>query len=117
THVTTSHCFHFLDATWQAYMERFGLRIKLDMRRPGFYPRGGGEIHAVIQPCRKIKALTLTKRPALTRAAGFSARAGLPEHIALRQARRAEYRLRARGIDADLELHEWPGAPGSVLAI
>src|SRR5262249_52173932 len=54
THVSTSPCFHFLDATWRLYMERLGLRIKLDLRRYGFYPRGGGEIHAVIQPCPKI---------------------------------------------------------------
>src|SRR5205823_11883851 len=114
THVTTSPYYHFLDATWRLYMELLGLRIKLDMRRPGFYPRGGGEIHAVIQPCCTIKALMLTKRPPLRRAAGFSARAGLPEHVALRQARRAEYRLRERGLDANLELQEWPGEPGSV---
>jgi RNA 3'-phosphate cyclase len=117
THVTTSPCFHFLDVTWRGYMERLGLRIRLEMRRPGFYPRGGGEIHAVIQPCARIKSLLLTKRPALTQAAGFSAGAGLPEHVAQRQARRAEYRLGTRNIAANLAQQEWPGGPGSVLAL
>src|SRR5690242_12441798 len=39
THVSTSPVFHFLDTTWRPHLERIGLRIKLRMVRPGFYPR------------------------------------------------------------------------------
>lgn len=117
THVSTSPCFHFLDMTWRLYMERLGLQIRLEMRRPGFYPRGGGEIHAVIQPCQRIHSLTLTKRAAITRAAGFSAIASVPEHVAQRQARRAEVKLHDHGIEAEFELQQWSGGPGSVLGI
>lgn len=117
THVTTSPCFHFLDVTWRAYLERLGLRIKLEMKRPGFYPRGGGEVHALIQPCARINPLNMTTRGPIRQATGFSAVAGLPEHIARRQARRATVRLKDQGINAEFELEEWPGGPGSVLAI
>lgn len=117
THVSTSPCFHFLDVTWRTYMERLGLKIALEMRRPGFYPRGGGEVRAVIQPCPRVSPITMTKSTPITKATGFSAAAGLPEHVARRQARRAEVRLRDRGIEADIGLQEWPGGPGSVLAI
>src|SRR4029077_9847215 len=44
THVSSSPSFHFLDTTWRAYLELLGLRIKLKQIRPGFYPRGGGQV-------------------------------------------------------------------------
>ena len=117
THVSTSPCFHFLDSTWRAYLERIGLRLRLEMIRPGFYPRGGGQVIAHIQPCRAIAPLHLSKCPPITTATGFSAVAGLPDHVAKRQARRAVERLKRAGIEAEIEQCEWQGGPGSVLAI
>ena len=117
THVMKSPCFHFLDVTWRAYLERIGLKIRLEMKRPGFYPRGGGEVVAHIQPCAHIDPLFLTKRPPITNATGFSAVAGLPDHIANRQARRAMERLKRKGIEGDIDQQEWEGGPSSVLGI
>ncbi len=117
THVSTSPCFHFLETTWRAYMERIGLRVKLTMERAGFYPRGGGRIHAVIQPCERIRPLLLTRRESIKSATGFSAVAGLPESVAQRQARRATHRLKKGGFETRIALEEWQGGPGSVLAI
>lgn len=117
THVSTSPCFHFLDTTWRAYMERLGLRIRLEMTRPGFYPRGGGEVIVYIQPCTELHGLNLRQGIDVTRATGFSAGAGVPEHVAKRQARRATERLKRKGIDAEIELQTWEGGPGSVLGI
>jgi RNA 3'-terminal phosphate cyclase (ATP) len=117
THVSTSPCFHFLQTTWNAWMEHLGLHLKLKMNRTGFYPRGGGQVEVAIQPCQRIRPLTVAKREPITRASGFSAVAGLPEHIAQRQARRAKYRLRENGIEAEIIEETWSGGPGSVLAI
>src|SRR5262245_9202586 len=85
THVSTSPCYHFLETTWRAYMERLGLKIKLRLLNPGFYPRGGGVVDAVIQPVQRINGLRLMTRNPINRAIGFSAVAGLPDHIARRQ--------------------------------
>ncbi len=117
THVSTSPCFHFLDLTWRAYLEKLGLRIRLEMKRPGFYPRGGGQVVAHIQPSSAIQPLHLVKCAPIAQATGFSAVAGLPEHVAKRQARRAIERLQRAGIEAEIELQEWEGGPGSVLGI
>jgi RNA 3'-phosphate cyclase len=117
THVSNSPCFHFLDTTWRAYMERLGLRLRAEMVRSGFYPRGGGQVIAHIQPCALIRPLQLTKCQPITRAIGFSAVAGLPEHVGKRQARRAVERLDRAGIEAKIELQEWEGGPGSVLGL
>jgi RNA 3'-phosphate cyclase len=117
THVSTSPCFHFLDATWRAYLERLGLHLKLRMVRPGFYPRGGGVVEAHIQPCPRLHGLTLSVRGPMKTASGFSAVAGLPEEIARRQARRARNRLKASGLTVDIREESWSGGPGTVLAV
>jgi RNA 3'-phosphate cyclase len=117
THVLASPCFHFLDVTWRAYLELLGLRVLLQMLRPGFYPRGGGVVKAHVQPCSRLAKLQLTQQAPTTMATGFSAVAGLPEHIAQRQARRAAYRLEQAGISAAIREETWPGGPGTVLAL
>lgn len=117
THVNKSPCFHYLDTTWRAYLGRIGPQIRLEMKRPGFYPRGGGEVLAHIAPCSHVEPLNLSKRVPITRATGFSAVAGLPDHIAKRQSRRAAERLSRVGIAAEIEQQEWKGGPSSVLGI
>jgi RNA 3'-terminal phosphate cyclase (ATP) len=51
------------------------------------------------------------------RVTGFSAIAGLPDHVARRQARRAVHRLEQAGLEAELDEETWDGGPGSVLAL
>jgi len=116
THVSTSPCFHFLDVSWRAYLERLGLRLRLRMDRPGFYPRGGGVVQAWLQPCAAIQPLRLLERGPV-KVSGFSAVAGLPEQIARRQARRAMVRLRQHDLEADIREEEWEGGPGTVLGL
>jgi RNA 3'-terminal phosphate cyclase (ATP) len=117
THVSTSPCFHYNATTWSAYLKRIGIAIELEMKRPGFYPRGGGEIRVVIHPCSRINGLKLTNCPGLTTAGGFSAVAGLPASIAQRQARRLAERLKREGIESHSPIEEWTGGPGTVAAV
>src|SRR5262245_40900980 len=117
THVPKCPVFHFLDTTWRPYVELLGLRVKLRMPRPGFYPRGGGVLEAHIQPCPRLYGLQLEPVPRPTRATGFSAVAGLPEDIAARQARRAAKRLEDHLSEVTIEEESWPGGPGTVLAV
>ena len=118
THNAHAPCYHFLETTWAAYMARLGIRVELEMIRPGFYPRGGGEIRAVIHPCPRVKGLHLTTCPELTTAGGFSAYAGLPESVGKRQARRLAVRLKAEGVESHIPIAEWQAAnPGTVAAV
>ncbi len=117
THVTASPCYHFLATTWHGYMAQLGLKLALDMRRPGFYPRGGGLLKADILSCARLLGLgDLHVEPATT-VTGFSAVAGLPEPIARRQAQRARERLKKTGLHVDIREESWPGGPGTVLAL
>lgn len=116
THVNASPCFHFLDTTWRPLMDMMGLHVHLTMRRPGFYPRGGGQVEAIIQPCPAIKPLEAVERGPLA-ISGFSAVAGLPEEIAERQARRALQRLKQARLKAEIAVESWPGGPGTVIGL
>jgi RNA 3'-terminal phosphate cyclase (ATP) len=117
THVNKSPSFHFLETTWRPYMELLGLRIRLRLRRPGFYPRGGGVVEAHIQPCAGLRGLQLQACGEVSQITGISAVAGLPEQIAERQARRATTRLQQRRLPTDIRLETWEDGPGTVLTL
>lgn len=120
THVATSPCYHYLEFTWAAHLRRMGIGVELEMVRPGFYPRGGGEVHATVHPCLRVKGVRLMDGPELTTAGGFSAVAGLPERqhdIARRQGKRLAHRLRTEKIEAVIPEEYWDGGPGTVAAV
>src|SRR5262249_6268487 len=116
-HVKSAPCFHFLNVTWRRYLERLGIQIGLRLDRAGFYPRGGGSVRAFLQPADCLHSLRLIQRGNINSASGFSAVAGLPDHIARRQSRRLTTRLRDRGITVETHDEEWDGGPGTVLAV
>jgi len=117
THVSTSPCFHFLDTTWRAYLELLGIRIRMKMIRPGFYPRGGGRVDLSVEPCAKLKGLRLLERAGGNSVTGISAVAALPEEIAQRQSRRAANRLKDNDLRVIIREEVWPGGPGTVLTL
>ncbi len=118
THTEHAPCYHFLETTWAAYLRRMGFDLELEMIRPGFYPRGGGEIRAVIHPCSHVKGVNLTSCPELTTAGGFSAFAGVPESVGRRQAKRMATRLKSEGVESHIPLEEWEASnPGTVAAV
>jgi RNA 3'-terminal phosphate cyclase (ATP) len=50
THNPMAPPFHFLERSFAPLLRRLGVGIDLELRRLGFYPAGGGEISAVVQP-------------------------------------------------------------------
>lgn len=118
THNQHAPCYHFLETTWAAYLRKMGIEVELEMPRPGFYPRGGGEIRATIHPCSRVNGISILTCPELTTAGGFSAYAGLPESVGRRQARRLSVRLKAENIESHIPVEEWEAAnPGTVAAV
>lgn len=117
THVPHSPCYHFNETTWAAYLKRMGLTVELTMPRPGFYPRGGGEIVARVRPCSVVRGLSLTSCPPLTAAGGFSAVADLPDKVNARQARRLTNKLKHAGLEPDIDQQTWENGPSTVAAV
>lgn len=102
THVRWSPCFHYLDLHWMRFMRAMGSDADLRLEKAGFYPQGGGRIHARIRQARTISSLQLSKRGRLLRIQGISAVANLPGHILERQRARALERLKR--LDCELEI-------------
>jgi RNA 3'-terminal phosphate cyclase (ATP) len=117
THVPHSPCYHFNETTWSAYLRRMGITVELEMVRPGFYPRGGGEIRATIHPCPRVHGLMLTTCPELTTAGGFSAVADLPDSVGKRQTRRLAHRLKQAGLESHIVEERWENGPSTVAAV
>ncbi len=117
THGTTCPVSEFLRDTWAGYLRRMGLAVELEVTRPGFYPRGGGELRAVVSPCPRLNPLTLTQPTTITTAGGFAAVAGLPADVAERMARRLKTRLKDAGFEPHIDIQEWAGGPGAVCGV
>lgn len=117
THVIASPCFHFLERTWAGYLRALGLSVKVTMSRPGFYPRGGGSIQAIIKPTRAIRPFQGIKTQPITRAQVHSVVAGLPADVDKRQTRRAVTRLQDLGLTVGAHSEAWPAGPGCMLGV
>lgn len=117
THGTTCPVFEFLRDTWAGHLSRMGLGVELEVTRPGFYPRGGGELRAVVSPSPRLNPLTLTQPTTVTTAGGFAAVAGLPVDVAERMARRLKTRMTDAGLEPQIEVQEWAGGPGAVCGV
>jgi RNA 3'-terminal phosphate cyclase (ATP) len=93
THVPWSPCYHYLDWHWGRLLSRMGLRFNLTLTRAGFYPKGGGELQAMIPGNAPIQGIDLAERGKLLRVRGISGVANLPLDIAERQRTRSLRRL------------------------
>src|SRR5262245_41765338 len=98
-------------------MAALGINIRLSIDRPGFFPRGGGLVRAKIASCPAVRSLRLDAVAPVRSATGFSAVAGLPEHILQRQAETIEQRMRELGFHGEVRREKWVGGPGAMSAI
>jgi RNA 3'-terminal phosphate cyclase (ATP) len=123
THVRWSPCYHYLELHWLPFMRRMGFNADLELNNAGFYPKGGGQINAVIRPAKTIAPLNLVSRGKLIRITGISAVANLNREIAERQKRQALGRLVSLSVklgqpDIQIKIHEFPSSTkGTILLL
>jgi RNA 3'-terminal phosphate cyclase (ATP) len=117
THVPWSPTVHHLSAVFLPALQSLGLGAGVSLERWGWYPRGGGEIEARIDPSSGWSGLCWEARAPHPRITGVSAVSRLPLHIAERQRRHAIERLARRELAADIALVEDTQAlgPGTLL--
>jgi len=97
-----------LQRVWLPALATLGIEADLELHRTGWYPAGGGEIHARVsglgpETRGRPRPLTLLDRGPLEGVTGRAIAANLPLHIAERMAARAADVLKAEGIDAAIE--------------
>jgi RNA 3'-terminal phosphate cyclase (ATP) len=107
--------YPFLEQTWRAYLAALGMRLALAMPAAGFYPRGGGQLEAWVEPAQP-RSWTGTGRGRLLRLRGAAGVANLRDDIARRMRDRASHRLEAHGLAPEIELVHWP-SPGQGAAL
>ena len=75
-------------------LEKTGIKAELEIRRRGHYPKGGGLVVGKVEPWEERKPLVAVEWKKVGRFAGISHATNLPAHVAERQAKSAEEKLR-----------------------
>lgn len=112
THVPFSPPFDYLSEVLLPTVGRMGVKAQVELVRPGFYPRGGGEIRLKVEPCSGLNPLRLESRGSLRRLIGRSLVGSLPEEVASRQLMGCITALKEAGLHAQgvTEVRESLGA-------
>lgn len=115
THNPQSPPTPFLERNFFPLVARMGPQLALRLETWGFYPAGGGRLHAELTPA-PLAPLRLLDRGAVVDITVEAAVSGLPAEIAVREIRTA---ARALGVEPDLRrvrTVDGPG-PGNVMWI
>ncbi|MGC3998302.1 MAG: RNA 3'-terminal phosphate cyclase [Anaeromyxobacter sp.] len=103
THQDHAPSFHYLALVWGPAVARLGFRFAVELQAAGFYPEGGGEFTARVEPPHAMPPLDLRHRGTLREVEVVSMVGGLGYEVAERQAERALKALRDMGIAAEAE--------------
>lgn len=112
THVPLSPPIHYLTEVFLPALAEIGVGAQLVLRRWGWYPAGGGEVEATILPTPGLRGFVFEGPKPPVQFCGLSAVSRLPRSIAERQRHRAEARLAAARVTAEITLEEDTTARG-----
>lgn len=116
THNPSAPPFEYLERAFIPLLRKMGAGVELHLERHGFYPAGGGKLHAEITPS-KLRPLELTERGALLRKTATAIISGLAGTIAMRELERVRERLAFTEEECKIFGVRDPLGPGNVLSI
>lgn len=85
THNSMAPPAQFLQRAYGRVMSEMGATFDIQLNRFGFYPAGGGEIVATVQPCKQLRAISLMERGDRLSGYAESFIAGIPVGVAKRE--------------------------------
>lgn len=85
THNPKAPPAHFLERSYGRAMAAMGADISIELKRHGFFPAGGGEIVARVQPCTQLKRIELMSPGARYNEYAESILAAVPSRVARRE--------------------------------
>jgi RNA 3'-terminal phosphate cyclase (ATP) len=103
TDVKWSPPIDFYTEVFLKIIHEMGCDMHLDMKRRGYYPKGGGLVEVRIVPSHHLGGIILTKSEREGIVKGVSHSCGLPAHVAERQAKAAERILNENGYDTEIK--------------
>lgn len=108
------------NVVWRAFRE-MGIECRMEVKRHGFYPKGGGEVSVKVGDLSRIKGFN-PDHQGIETVYGVSVCGKLPSHIAERQANSARKQLIQEGFEADVDFLTLTGgsepySPGSLITL
>ena len=101
TDVKWSPPIDFYTAVFLNAIREMGCDVHHEVKRRGYYPKGGGLVEAEITPSHHLTGFVLPASGGIVH--GVSHSCGLPAHVVERQAKAAEAVLSAAGYDARIK--------------
>ncbi|OQY27609.1 MAG: RNA 3'-phosphate cyclase [Candidatus Cloacimonetes bacterium 4572_55] len=108
THVEWSPPFQYISEVFLPMVQKLGVDSRVLIRQYGWYPRGEGEIIALVNPATEIEAFDFTQRGELKEIHGKSFSSNLPYHIPERQRNRVMGLMETHGYDISFTTTEAP---------
>ena len=100
TDVRWSPPLEFYTHVFLPALRELGCELQLELKRRGYYPKGGGMVDLTVTPARRLKGRALQTSEPAGAVKGVSHSCGLPVHVVDRQARAATHVLKDAGYAA-----------------
>ncbi|MBN2490426.1 MAG: RNA 3'-phosphate cyclase [Planctomycetes bacterium] len=114
THAPFSPPYPYLEDAWVPALRAFGIEVRMELLRPGFFPRGGGALRLTLGGDGIKRSIRLGEMGELEGVNVRSITGNLPFHVGERQLEHAIERLQASAIPAvggtETLISEAPGA-------
>lgn len=120
TDVNWSPPIDFYTHVFLPALQEMGCEVDLDVKRRGYYPKGGGLVDVSVCPVEYINGFALQNRGQDGIVHGISHSSGLPVHVAERQAKAAKEILDKAGYNTELKTEIEDGSKrttGSVITL
>jgi tRNA-splicing ligase RtcB (3'-phosphate/5'-hydroxy nucleic acid ligase) len=117
THNSMAPPFDFLERSFLRCLQKIGVRVQLQLERPGFYPAGGGCFIATIEPWQDPIPLSLLERGQHLRSSGRVLLSMLPGNIAHREITTLTSKLGWERKQFEWVQVERPFGPGNIIAL
>jgi len=109
THVPWSPPVHYLQMVYLPTIAEMGLQANIELKKLGWYPKGGGEVLAEIHPAQ-LHEMDLSERSRWIDVKGISVVGNLPLSVARRQQDQALKVLKSEDIEASFESVDLPSS-------
>ena len=117
THNPLAPSFDFLAKCFMPLIHRMGPTAELELKRPGFFPAGGGRFHARVQPTTKLSPIDLLERGSIRSRHARIWTSKLPEHVAERELAVVREELKWRADEGSVENVPRPVGPGNAVVL
>jgi RNA 3'-terminal phosphate cyclase (ATP) len=116
TNVPWSPPYEYLELVFGPTLGQMGLQFEVERRRVGFYPKGGGELVARVQPASRAQPLDWSQPGPVDSVVLRNVTARVPRHVLERQEREARRCLEERGLACEARSEETDSlSPGTMV--